>query len=165
MLRGVVQAAVVAAVLALVAAGAALAAGGPGTVSITQHAHDVELFSDHVTNPCTGEPGTITAISANEIFHITFFTNSDEMWVTGTDEGTATFTPDDPGGVSASGHFAAWFGESLNNRNDVQHDIFNLTLTNTDGSRVLVHQTDHLSTNAAGAVTVVFDKMSMSCVR
>ena len=68
-----------------------------------------------------------------------------------------------PGGVSASGHFAAWFGESLNAKNDVQHDTFNLTLTNIDGSHVIVHDTSHLSTNAAGVVTVNFDKMSVSC--
>jgi hypothetical protein len=43
--------------------------------------------------------------------------NGDEFWVTGTDEGTATFTPDNPAGVSASGHFASWFGESSNNKN------------------------------------------------
>jgi hypothetical protein len=164
MLRRVLQAASLAAVVALLAAGAALAdAGGQGTVTITQHAHNVTLFSDPVTNPCTGEPGTLSAIAANEVFHVTFFTVSDEFWVTGTDEGTVTFTPDDPSGVSASGHFAAWFGESSNQKNDVQHDIFNLTLTNTDGSHVVVHDTTHLSTNALGVVTVNFEKMSVSC--
>ena len=75
-------------------------------------------------------------MSANEVFHVTFFTSGDEFWVTGTDEGTATFTPDDPTGISASGHFASWFGESSNNKNDVQHNVYNLTLTNTDGSHV-----------------------------
>src|SRR5438093_9888662 len=139
MSRRVIRIAGLAAVFALLSAGAALAdPGGQGTVTITQHAHDVTLFSDPVTNPCTGEPGTLTAIAANEVFHVTFFTNGDEFWVTGTAEGTATFTPDDPSGVSATGHFAAWFGESSNEKNDVQHDIFNLTLTNTDGSHVIV---------------------------
>jgi hypothetical protein len=145
-------------------AGAALAAGR-GTVTITHHAHNVQLFSESVTNPCTGESGTVTAIAANEVFHVTFFMNGDdEFWVTGTDEGTATFTPDDPDGVSASGHFAAWFGESLNEKNDVQHDTFNIQLTNTDGSHIVAHETTHLSINAAGVVTVDFDKMSVSCV-
>ena len=166
MFRRVVGAASLAVVVALLAAGAALAdAGGRGTVTITQHAHDVTLFSDAVTNPCTGETGTVTAVAANEVFHVTYFTTGDEFWVTGTDEGTATFTPDNPNGISASGHFAAWFGESLNEKNDVQHDTFNLTLTNTDGSRVIVHETSHLSTNAAGVITVNFDKMSVSCAR
>ena len=163
MSRRVVRAVGLAVVLALLSAGAALAAGR-GTVTITQHAHNVQLFSDPVTNPCNGEPGTLTAIAANEVFHITFFTNGDELWVTGTDEGTATFTPDDPSGVSASGHFAAWFGESLNEKNDVSHDTFNLQLRASDGSHIVAHETAHLSTNAAGVVTVNFDKMSVSCV-
>ena len=158
--RIAVAAAVVA---ALVPCSVALAAaGGRGTVTITQHAHNVTLFSDPVTNPCTGEPGTLSAIAANEVFHVTFFTNGDEFWVTGTDEGTITFTPDDPSGVSASGHFAAWFGESFNNKNDVQHDTSTFHLTGTDGLRLVLHETSHLSTNAAGVVTVNFDKMSQS---
>jgi hypothetical protein len=164
MLERVLQAASLAAVVALLAAGAALAdAGGQGTVSITTHAHDVVLFSEHVTNPCTGKPGTVTAIAANEIFHVTFFTNSDEFWVTGTDEGTATFTPDDPSGVPASGHFASWFGESGNNKNDVQHDTTTIQLNGTDGSRVVVHMIDHLSTNANGVVTVTFSNFDFHC--
>ena len=162
MFRRVAGAASLAAIVALLAAGAALAAGR-GTVTITQHDHNEVVFSEHVTNPCTGEPGTLTAVAANEVFHITFFTNGDELWVTGTDEGTATFTPDDPNGVSASGHFAAWFGESLNEKNDVSHDTFNLQLRATDGSHIVVHEVAHLSTNAAGVVTVNFDKMSVSC--
>ena len=162
MFRGVVRAASLAAVIALLSAGAALAdAGGQGTVTITEHAHDVTLFSDPVTNPCTGEPGTLTAIAANEVFHVTFFTVSDEFWVTGTDEGTVTFTPDDPSGVSASGHFAAWFGESFNNKNDVQHSTNSFNLTASDGSHFVAHETFHLSTNAAGQVIVNFDKMDM----
>jgi hypothetical protein len=130
---------------------------------MTQHARNVPFFSATVTNPCTGATGTLNAVSANEVFHVTFFTSGDEFWVTGTDEGTATFTPDDPTGISASGHFASWFGESSNNKNDVQHNVFNLTLTNTDGSHVIVHEPVHLSTNASGVVTVNFDKPSMTC--
>jgi len=158
------RAACLATVVGLLAAGAALAdAGAQGTVTITTHDHNVPLFSDHATNPCTGEAGTFSAVATNEIFHVTFFMSGDEFWVTGTDEGTATFTPDNPSGVSASGHFAGWFGESFNTKNDVQHDTFNLTLTNTDGSHVIVHEIAHLSTNSAGVVTVVFDKTNFSC--
>ena len=166
MSRRVVLVASLAAVIALVSAGAALAdAGGQGTVTITQHDQNVLFFTTSITNPCTGETGTLSATAATEIFHVTYFTNGgDEFWMTGTAEGTATFTPDDPNGVSASGHFATWFGESGNNMNDVQHSTFTLTLTNTDGSHVLAHETFHLSTNAAHVVTVNFDNMSVSCV-
>jgi hypothetical protein len=165
MSRRLVRAASLAAVIALLSAGAALAdAGGQGTVTITQHAHNVVLFSAPATT-CTGAPGTLTATAANEVFHVTFFTNGDEFWVTGTDEGTVTFTPDDPSGVSASGHFAAWFGESFNEKNDVQHFTNTFHLTGSDGLHFVVHETAHLSTNATGVVTVNFDKMSsnLSC--
>jgi hypothetical protein len=164
MFKRFVWAANLAAVLGLATAAAAIAAaGGNGTVTITQHDHNVVLFSDPVTNPCTGEPGTLTAIAANEVFHVTFFTTDDEFWATGTDEGTATFTPDNPNGVSASGHFTAWFGESSNNKNDVQHDTNTFHLTGTDGSRLTAHEVSHLSTNANGVVTVNFDNMTFNC--
>jgi hypothetical protein len=162
--KRLVQIAILATVAALLPAGAALAdAGGQGTVTMTEHAHNVVLFSDPVVNPCSGAPGTVTAIAANEVFHVTFFTVSDEFWVTGTDEGTVTFTPDDPSGVSASGHFASWFGESFNQKNDVQHFTNTFNLLGTDGSHLVVHETAHLSTNAMGDVTVNFDKMNMTC--
>jgi len=147
----------------LAAAPVAGAAGHPGTVTMTTHAHNVTLFSMPVTNPCNGQAGTLTAVAANEVFHFTKFTNSDEFWVTGTDEGTASFTPMDPSGVSASGHFVSWFGESSNQKNDVQHDTNTFALQGSDGSRVVVHATDHLSTNANGVVTVNFSNFKFSC--
>jgi hypothetical protein len=164
MVRRFVQAASLIAALALViAAGATAAAGGNGTVTMTQIGHNDLLFSMPVVNPCTGQAGMLTAVSANDVFHVTYFTNGDEFWVTGTGEGTATFTPDDPNGLSASGHFAAWFGESGNNKNDVQHDTNTFQLIGTDGSRATVHASDHLSTNANGVVTVSFSDFKFSC--
>jgi hypothetical protein len=80
------------------------------------------LFSMPVTNPCTGAPGTLTAVAANEVFHVTFFTNGDEFWVTGTDEGTATVHARRPERRFCDGSLRSWFGESGNNQNDVQHD-------------------------------------------
>jgi hypothetical protein len=154
------------AALGLLAAAAANAApGGMGTVTMTTHGHNDTLFSSSVVNPCTGASGTLTAVAANDVFHVTFFTapGADEFWVTGTAEGTATFTPDDPSGVAASGHFASWFGESGNNKNDVQHDTNTFQLIGTDGSRTTVHMTDHLSTNANGVVTVSFSNFKFSC--
>lgn len=166
MSRRVVRVACLAAVVALLAAGAALAdAGGQGTVTITQHAHNIVLFSNATTNPCTGAPGTITAVSANEVQHETFFTapGADEFWATETDEGTATFTPDDPSGVSASGHFAAWFGISSNNKNGVVHDTNNFNLTGSDGSHIVVHIADQTTMNANGVITVNFSNFDAHC--
>ena len=165
MFRFILRVVGLATLLTLLTAGASLAApGGQGTVTITTHAQNVPEFPPMATtNPCTGEPGTLTAIAANSVFHVTLFTNGDEFWVTGTDEGTATFTPDDPNGVSASGHFVDWFGESFNNQNDVQHFTNTFNLMGTDGSHLVAHETAHLSTNASGVVTVFFDKMNLTC--
>jgi len=166
MIKRVIHLTSLVAVLALGTAAAASAdAGGMGTTTITTHGHNDTIFSESVVNPCTGAAGTVTAVSANDVFHVTFFTapGADEFWVTGTAEGTATFTPDDPSGVSASGHFAVWFGESSNNKNDVQHDTNTIQLIGTDGSRTTVHMIDHLSTNANGVVTVSFSNFTFSC--
>ena len=154
------------AVLALVAVSTATAgAGGNGTMTMTTIGHNDLLFSFPIKNPCTGAAGTVAAVAANDVFHVTFFTapGADEFWITGTGEGTATFTPNNPSDISASGHFAAWFGESTNNQNDVQHDINNFQLIGTDGSRTTIHATDHLSTNANGVVTVSFSNFTFSC--
>jgi hypothetical protein len=112
------------------ASGVAIAdAGGAGTVTTTQHAENVVLFSGPAPNPCTNASGTF-----------------------------AVFTPDDPNGVSAKGPFHSWFGESSNQKNDVQHDTSTVNLTASDGSHIVMRMVDHLSTNASGVVTVVFDK-------
>jgi hypothetical protein len=164
MVRRVVVAAGVVAAFALSSATATLAdAGGQGTVSITQHANNVTLFSFPIANPCdASDTGTLTAVAANEVFHVTFFTTGPEFWVTGTDEGTVTFTPDNPSGVSASGHFSSWFGESFNNRNDVQSGTNTFVLTTSDGSHMVMHETSHTTINAQGVVTVTFDKTPSS---
>jgi hypothetical protein len=151
-------------VIALLSAGVAQgSAGGQGTVTETQHEHNVVLFSHAAKNPCTGEPGTITAIATNAVFHVTFFENGDEGWMTGTDEGTVSLTPEAAGGVSASGHFMMWFGGAINNKNEVEHSTSNFNLTGSDGSHIVVHGSSHLSTNGSGVVTVSFETKEVHC--
>ena len=75
----------------------------------------------------------------------------------------ATFTPDDPQGVTASGHFTEWFGESFNNKNDVQHFTSSFRLKGSDGSHIVVQETAHFSINANGVITVTFDKVGVHC--
>jgi hypothetical protein len=137
-------------------------AAGRETVTETEHAHHEVIFSEETTNPCNGESGTLTVVG-NSIFHVTFFENSDESWATGTLEGTATFTPTDPSGVTGSGHFTAWFGGAQNNKNEVQHSTNTVQLKGSDGSRVVIHSTSHTSTNAAGEVKVSFEKERLTC--
>ena len=159
-----VRAVTLAAMLALLTSGAALAdAGGQGTVTTTTQYRDILSFSSSVTNPCTGASGTLTAMAKTGVFHVTSFATGPELWVTTTDEGTATFTPDDPTGVVVSGHYAEWFGESLNNRNAVAHDTSTFQLTGTDGSRLTVHGTDRFTVNATGVVTVSVSNFTFTC--
>lgn len=160
----VLRAVSLAAVLALLTAGAALAdAGGRGTVTITQQYRDTLLFSQPVTNPCTGAPGTITGTANTGFEHVTYFTTGPEFWFTSTAEGMATFTPDDPHGVAASGHFAEWFGESFNSKNDVQHETSTFQLKGSDGSHIVVQEVIHVGTNANGVITVSFDNAGIHC--
>lgn len=163
MFRRLIGGAALAAALTLIFAMTALAAGGgAGTETFTEHGHGKEFFSTPVTDPCNGAPGIFATVSTNEVFHIT--TQADgNFWVTGTAEGKATFTPEEAGGVSASGHFTAWFGEAANEKNQVEHNTFNAHLTGTDGSHISVHGNAHTSTNAHGKVTVSFENMRVTC--
>ena len=164
MFHRLIRAAALSAVLLLVCAGAALAASthAAGTETNTEHARNEVFFSEETLNPCTGEPGTLTAIAKNGVFHETVQADG-EFWITGTFNGIVTFTPAEPGGVLASGHFTVWFGAALNNRNEVEHDTSTFHLNGSDGSRITTKGTDHVSTNAKGEVTVSFEKLRLSC--
>jgi hypothetical protein len=151
--RGVIAAALAAAAIGTIAAPAMADKGGAGTETLTEHAHEVPLFSFPTVNQCTGAAGLLSVVAANEVFHITTQADGD-AWVTGTAEGIATFTPEEIGGVVYSGHFATWFGEEINNKNHVEHSTFDVTLTGSDGSKVAIHIKGHVGTNAGGVVTV-----------
>jgi hypothetical protein len=164
MFRSVARGASLSVVLVLIFAGSALAAShGAGTVTNTEHVRGAVVFAEENNeNPCTGELGTITGTAKNGVLHET--TQADgEFWVTGTFEGTVTFTPLNPEGVSFSGHFTIWFGAAGNQKNEVQHATNTFHLAGTDGSRVTMHGTEHVSTNARGEVKVSFEKLKLSC--
>jgi hypothetical protein len=162
MFKRLIRGAALALALTSICSATAFAAGGgAGTETFTEHGHGNQLFSMPAIDPCDGAAGTIAAVSTNEVFHVTAQADG-EFWVTGTAEGTATFTPEGSG-VSASGHFAAWFGEAGNQKNQVEHNTFNAHLTGTDGSHISVHGNAHASTNAHGEVTVSFEKMRVTC--
>ena len=160
----VLRAVGLAAALALLTTGVALAdAGGRGTVTATVQYRDTLLFSQPTTNPCTGASGTITGTAHTGFEHVTYFTTGPELWSTSTAEGMATFTPDDPQGVSASGHFTEWFGASINNKNVVSSNTSTFRLKGDDGSHIVVHEVIHVGTNANGVVTVSFDNVGIHC--
>jgi hypothetical protein len=152
--RAVIAAIGVAPLLALGAAAAN--AGGNGATTFTDNQHGVvDVFQD--VNPCTGDPGTVSAVE-NQIFHGTI--NKTGSWFTGTVEGKFTFVPDDPSKVTYTGHFATWFGDENNLQNDVEHSTFNVNATGSDGSHLQFHDNAQATLNANGTVTVSFDHMS-----
>jgi hypothetical protein len=154
----------VAAVVVAAGIGASSAlAGGAGTETMGEHAHEVTLIDNPAAiNPCTGEPGTLLAVAKNFKFHATQQADGDS-WITGTGNGEVTFTPSEPGGVTYSGHFTEWFGESNNNKNRVEHGTGTFVLEGTDGSTVHVRTRGHFSTNAKGEVKVETEVKEVSC--
>jgi hypothetical protein len=164
MYRTVKLAACLAAVLALAMTGAAMAAkGGAGTETTTVHLPEtVLIYEEKATNPCTGEKGLLVAISANAKEHSTTHADGD-AWGTFNAEGTVTFTPYSPEGATYSGHFHIWGGESLNNKNEVNHETGTFVLRAANGSQVTVHMVGHASTNGKGEPVVEFHTEDAHC--
>jgi len=131
-------------------------AGGNGATTTTDNAHGViDVFHD--VNPCTGDPGTVSAVE-NQVFHSTI--NKTGAWFTGTVEGKFTFVPDDASKVTYTGHFATWFGEEDNLKSYVKHSTFNVNAVGADGSHLQFHDNAQATLNANGTVTVSFDHAS-----
>lgn len=138
--------------LALASAGAYAAGTGATTFTDTQQGV-VDVFQD--VNPCTGDPGTVSAVE-NQIFHSTI--NQTGSTFTGTVEGKFTFTPDDSSKVTYTGHFSTWFGDNL--RTNVEVSTFNVNAIGSDGSHLQFHDNSRATLNPDGTVTVTFDHMS-----
>jgi hypothetical protein len=134
------------------------------TVTETDHVHGV-FNEPEATNPCTGDTfngGTGIQFTGNLVNHVTYFTESDEVWVTFTETGAIAGT-DDGTGVTYSGHATVWGNFNLNERN--QNSEFTLTIhaAGPDGSSITAHETTVFVVNGNGDVTVNFDKASLTC--
>jgi len=140
------------AVANLAVASASAAAGGAGTVSITEHFSGV-IDQESTVNPCTGQSGILTLDATNAVAHVT--TNANGFWATFTAEGTATFAP--AKGSPISGHFTAWDGENGNLQNGTATMTFTVHL-----GGITMHETAHMSVSANG-VSLSFDKSMLSC--
>jgi hypothetical protein len=144
---------------------AAFAASPNGqTVTQTDNVHGV-FYEPEATNPCTGDTfngGQGVQFTGNLVNHITYFTNSDEVWATFTETGKIVGT-DDGTGVTYSGHATAWGNFNMNERN--QNSEFTLTIhaSGSDGSSITAHETTVFVNNGNGDITVNFDKFSLSC--
>jgi len=142
---------------AALAATAVLAApvSAAGATSVTTNFHG-PFPPMHVTPLCgSAAPGGLLTGTGNAVFHTTVNAAGD-FWLTSTQEAWFTLTPD-TGTVTYSGHYAIWFGVSLNMNNQVQHDIFNIQATGSDGSTISLNIVDHLNVSANGQVNFFMD--------
>lgn len=133
-------------------------ADGSGATTFTQTFHNqVDTMSSE--NPCTHAPGTVT-LTYNGVFHFTV-NKAGDFWDTGNQTGDFVFIPDVIPGVapqpSYTGHFHFWFGDSINNRNMVDHSTFQVNGVGSDGSTLQFHEVAHFSVSASGMVET-FDK-------
>jgi hypothetical protein len=157
--RGPALAIVTAASLALLLTSSALAAGA-GAVSVTETFHNATT-SFPAVNFCSGETGTVE-LTYNGVAHATFLTGGN---VAGTGHATFTatgdfvFTPDDPAGVTITGHVTTWDGENSNLQNYAATATFIGHGTGSDGSTLTYHDVAHFSVSASG-ITISFDKPS-----
>jgi hypothetical protein len=141
---------------------AVAAPGGTGhTVTMTEITHGT--FDPELTgpNPCSGADIISVDASGNTVFHITYFPDGDEYWVTGTGTGKVTIV--DSNGVTYTGHLTFWFGSNWNEKNENNTFTFSITLKGSDGSTITAHEVQHFAMNANGVVTVNFDTMSLTC--
>src|SRR5438094_521240 len=93
MTKGVLLAVLAAAFFAVVIAAPA-SAGSPNgqTVTSTDHIHGT-FYEPGATNPCSGDTfngGQGALFDGNLVDHVTFFTNSDEVWATFTETGAVS---------------------------------------------------------------------------
>jgi hypothetical protein len=141
-------------------------ANGAGAVSFTQNFHNAtQTFAPPdpmAANPCTGVPGTLTLVY-NGVFHVTVLTSgvgAGTGWATFTATGDFTLAQVD--GVTFTGHFTAWDGDSFNLKNFVATGILNIQGTGSDGSSLTVHAVMHITVllGPPPSVVVAFDKFS-----
>lgn len=110
-------------------------------------------------DPCTGDTGTLTISFTHQVFHVNVDRDGD-LWITGTQNGTLAFVPDDPSAPSGTGSWASWFGGSVNNRNSVMTDTFDAEAHLTTGQTATLHEVDHVTITGTGTISTEFSKGS-----
>jgi len=148
----------------LAGAGTATAASPNGqTVTETDQQHGTWTETGD-TDFCTGADVSPT-ITGNSVEHVTYFTNSDEVWGTFTEEGSVVGVIN---GLTYTGRITVWgnFNQNERNANNTFTSSVNLTATDADGivHSEVGHEVAHMSWNAVSDEPVVtFDKMTFTC--
>lgn len=94
--------------------------------------------------------GMLTITVQNGVFHVTINTAGD-LWDTSTFEGPFTFVSSR--GVTYTGHYTEWFGDSVNNKNAVSTGTLNFVGTNGVGSMLNLHLLFHFAISPDGNPT------------
>jgi hypothetical protein len=136
--------------------------GAPAALAATPPTTDTSIVKDATTtfpavNPCTDPPvsGTVT-IDYLSIFHVTDFSNG-VLHITGTNQGTLTFVPDDASEVTYTGHIAAWFGTNSNASGGFEAtDTFALHARGSDGSTLTLLMLNHITVTPSGDIASEF---------
>ena len=129
--------------------------------------HGLTLWWSTVTTPCCStvkvQLGTgVLVIGSKQNGTWTSAADAGDVWITQTLTSHFTFVPNVAGPPSYHGEFTFWFGESLNRNNSVVHDIGNIVVNGSDGSKITAHFVDHVSVSASG-ITNEFHIVSMTC--
>jgi hypothetical protein len=105
-------------------------------------------MSSPSTDPCTSAPGIFTMNDNHSVFHINV-NGAGDVWVTGTDGGTASFAAVSPG-PSGSGPWTSWFGGAINKQSQVLSSTMHLTIRLSDGTSVTMHDVSHMIITPGG---------------
>jgi hypothetical protein len=136
------------------------AAGGTShTVTSTQNLHGTTSFQE--VNPCTGGLLDVEA-TFNIVQHATYFPESDEAWVTSTEEDQVVAT-DPVTGVVYTGHATFWLNYNMSERTSTSTFTASFTVRGSDGSVITYGEVNHFTLAANGEVTVSFEKPRLTC--
>ena len=153
-------------VLALVLAASAGAGRGQTTVSTTIVQHGSFTEPNFSNNPCTGDPVTFV-FDGTLLAHETDIFDAgntsgipDNVWATFTETGKTSFTD---GTLNYSGHFTVWGNFNLNEHNTNNTFTLTVKMSAPGDPTITAHEVMHFAMSATGAITVNFDKLSMTC--
>jgi hypothetical protein len=159
------SAALVMSVIAALALAAGAGAGGGGAQTLTFHEHQATDTFQEEEGECGIPIGSQIAITYNSVFHVTIRPGGSfdfdtfegtNFSLTGTQSGTATVVTPAPESKTYTGHFATWFGGSVNNQSASFTDTFNAHLTAADGSTIRIHENEHFNLSASGHMNDFF---------
>lgn len=131
--------------------------------SMTLHVTSGPQVMPETPNPCAadGALGTLVTNDDHSTAHVNV-NSSGDAWLTQTDGGSATFTPDNPSDASGHGSWTSWGGTKLNNQSTISGFTYTVRLAMSDGTQVTLHEQSH-ETISPNGITVNNFTLTPSC--